>query len=250
MVHRLLSLAFHLLAASPAAASTSLPALLEITEQNFDLLLRRVPFALVAFVAPTTETLFPDLLPKLESLAGSYKGTDVSVGCVWSHYNHELLDRFEVDAYPTILWFDGAKKWPFYASEATPIVYQGDRTLNEFEAYVIEHSRVWPNGRQQQQQQQQQQQSSQHSEEDEQAAPAPPSLPSHMLEAHECTDLSAQYRACMRHRRGREQKCADERHQYLLCMSGRWAVTPGETHREWAELYGKHFANGERASEL
>lgn len=218
-------------------------ALLEITSQNFDLLLRRVPFALLAIVAPTTATLFPELMPRLESLASSYAGTAVSVGKVYSHYNQELLDRFQIDAFPTLLWMDGSQKWPFYASEATPLVYRGERSLSALEEFVISRSRVMPRGMEQ---------PSEppppdlppHSD----LPPTAPSLPAHMLEAHECTELASIYRACMRHRRERAHKCADARHEYLVCMSGRWAVTPGEPHRELAELYAKEFAHGERST--
>lgn len=75
--------------------------------------------------------------------------------------------------------------------------------------------------------------------------PSPP--PPHLLEEHDCTALSAAYRSCMRHRRDRPLKCKTERHEYLVCMSGRWAVDPSK-HEELAALYGREFAAGAPAA--
>ena len=46
--------------------------LLELTEANFDVLLREVPVALVAYVNPTTDLHYPRLRPNLLALADAY----------------------------------------------------------------------------------------------------------------------------------------------------------------------------------
>ena len=52
-----------------AAAGDDGSYLLELTETNFDVLLREVPVALVAYFNPTTELHYPNLLPTLRKLA-------------------------------------------------------------------------------------------------------------------------------------------------------------------------------------
>jgi hypothetical protein len=207
-----------------------------LDEVSFDVDLRKVPVALVAFVAPTTAILHPALHPTLEELAEAYSGTGIGVAQVSSDHT-ELLDRFQVDAFPTLLWMDGSQKWPFYASEAVPERYAGERNVDALKAFITGRTNI---------------RAPQREAGDGDAfaprEPSPadaastPSLPEHLLGEHECSALSARYSTCMRHRRDRQHLCARERHEYLLCMSGRWAVHP-DSHEELAALYGREFAD-------
>jgi hypothetical protein len=149
-----------------AAASNGNAALLVLDEVSFDVDLRKVPVALVAFVAPTTAILHPALHPTLE----------------------ELLDRFQVDAFPTLLWMDGSQKWPFYASEAVPERYAGERNVDALKAFITGRTNI---------------RAPQREAGDGDAfaprEPSPadaastPSLPEHLLGEHECSALSARY---------------------------------------------------------
>ena len=65
--------------------------------------------------------------------------------------------------------------------------------------------------------------------------------PSLLEDEHDCSALATAYSGCMRHRRDRQHFCKGERHDYLLCMTGRWAVHP-ERHESLARLYGERFA--------
>jgi hypothetical protein len=207
---------------------------LELTEANFDVLLREVPVALVAYVNPTTDLHYPSLRPTLRSLAAAFEYAGVGVGRVSSEHN-ELLDRFQVDAFPTLHWLDGSKKWPYYASEAAPERYEGPRSLEALTSFVQTKTGISP-GEQPR------------AADDAEAAStdAPSDHASEVLSAvaeHDCVALSAVYRACLRHRPVdyHKQLCASERHEYLLCMTGRWGVHR-DHHRELARIYGERFA--------
>lgn len=225
-------------------------ALLVLNEGNFDVLLRRSPVALVAFVNPTTSMHFPNLQPAIDELATRYDRTGILIGQVNSEHNTELLDRFQVEAFPTLLWMDAREKYPYYASEALPERYRGDRSFESLAAFITERTDVAPRSSEDPNRgvgdgfeadrdgQGQDGESGTGADVD-----AASSLPRHLFQEHDCTQLAATYRACMRHRRDRPQRCSDERHEYLICMSGRWAVPP-EHHQEMAQLYGREFAHG------
>ena len=56
------------------------------------------------------------------------------------------------------------------------------------------------------------------------------------VHSHDCIALSARYQACLRHKPASiHRECAADRHDYLLCMTGKWAVHP-DHHRELAGL--------------
>ena len=210
--------------------------LLELTEANFDVLLREVPVALVAYVNPTTDLHYPRLRPNLLALADAYAHAGIGVGTVSSQWA-ELLDRFNIDAFPTLHWMDGSKKWPYYASEATPVRYEGARSYEAMARFVQWKTNIKPKGA------------------EEKSAPKPKETPAAdetptasdavlaAVEDHDCTEPSAVYRACLARSPASWQKqmCASERHDYLLCMSGKWAVHP-DHHQELAQIYGRQFA--------
>ena len=215
-------------------------ALLDVTEVNFDVLLREVPVALVAFTSPTTAVRHPALLPALEQLAAAFAATGIGIGQV-SSVHRELLDRLGVDTYPTLLWLDGSREWPHYASEATPVRYSGLQSYEALAAYVEHQTGISAH--------------SGRSTPMDATPPPPPPPPMHAApsapplttshhDAHgaACVEHSQSYRACMRHRRDRQHLCDVQRHDYLLCMSGRWAVHP-DHHRDLAALYGRHFSD-------
>jgi hypothetical protein len=222
-------------------------ALLALTEANFDVVLRRSPVAFIAFVSPTTSTHYPSFLPAVQELADRYSGTGIQVGQVESSaHSTELADRFSVDAFPTLLWMDARERYPYYASEASPEVYRGERSFQALAGFVAKRTGVEPRegaggGGAGVGEGEARPGESSASEDAPAASAAPGSVPAHLLAEHDCTALAASYRACMRHRRDRPQRCGEERHEYLVCMSGRWAVPP-ERHQEMAELYGREFA--------
>ena len=119
---RVIAAAAALACLASAAEEPSSSHLLELTEGNFDRLLREVPVAFVAYVSPTTELHYPGFGNELRALADAYEYAGIGVGRVPAAYT-ELLERFSVDAFPTLHWMDGSKKWPYYASEATPERY-------------------------------------------------------------------------------------------------------------------------------
>ena len=86
--------------------------LLELTEANFDVLLREVPVALVAYVNPTTDLHYPRLRPNLLALADAYAHAGIGVGTVSSQWA-ELLD---VNPHPTVLYFAYGKPDEFVCS--------------------------------------------------------------------------------------------------------------------------------------
>ena len=102
----------------------------ELHDGDFDKALRAHRRALVVFHAPWCARCRA-LAPVVQRLADAFRGGAVGmeegvlVGSVGSEGNGELLDRFAIDAFPTLLWFDGTTKWPFAASEATPVRYDG-----------------------------------------------------------------------------------------------------------------------------
>ena len=229
-------------------------ALLALTDANFDVLLRRSPVAMVAFISPTTPIHYPSFLPTMQELADRYERTGILVGSIeTSDRMSELADRFQVDAFPTLLWMDAREKYPYYASEASPEVYRGAHTFEALADFVSERTGVGPRdgggggesgGAEGGGGGGDPADASERSAPDgaSSAAQEPGSaVPAHLLEEHDCTALAASYRSCMRHRRDRPQRCSGERHEYLVCMSGRWAVPP-ERHQEMAELYGREFA--------
>ena len=142
----------------------------------------------------------------------------------------ELLDRFGIAAYPTLLWFDGSKKWPFYASEAKPERYGGERTTGALTAFIEERTGIAPPQRAVRPAASEPAPAPRH------APPPPAEPPARSTPVHACTALAASYSDCMRHRRDRQHLCASERHEYVLCMSGRWSVHPDE-HEQLAARY-------------
>ena len=109
--------------------------LLDLDENSFDVLLRQTPVALVVYENPTTSMHYPRLRPALEALADAYAHAGIGVGCVSSRHT-ELVERFGVFAFPTLHWMDGSRKWPHYASEATPEPYDGPRGFEALAAFV------------------------------------------------------------------------------------------------------------------
>lgn len=210
--------------------------LLTLTEANFDVLLREVPVAMVVYVSETTDLHFPELRPALVALAEAFEHAGIGVGTVSSTYT-ELLDRFEIDSFPTLHWMDGSAKWPFYASEATPLRYGGARGYEDLARFVTERTGIPP-----------QQSDAPPAEEvstDDDAAAAHSAAVLAAVGQHDCTPLSSVYRACLRHKTPdwHRKLCADERHEYLLCLSGRWAVHP-DHHAELARLYHERGFSG------
>ena len=205
---------------------------LAITDANFDQELRRREVALVVFVAPWCGRHCTTLRPLLGELAAAFTPHGVAIASASSEKSRELIDRFQVETYPTIMLFDGTQKWPYYASEAQPERYRGERTFGAIAGLVARKAGVelpaLPKA---------------------QTAPVEPSSPSAIpsrptLEEfvasssteHACTAASGAYTACMRHRRDRQRRCAKERHEYLLCMSGRWTPHP-DHHQRLAKAY-------------
>ena len=216
--------------------------LLALTETSFDVLLRRSPVALVAFVSATTDMHFPQFSPMLQQLATAYDRTGVLVGRV--EYNTELVERFGVDSFPTVLFMDAREVYPYYASEAKPERYRGHHTFEALTEFVEERTDVAP--RRSVEPPLPSIVSSPPSAAPPETTADPddeqrvPSHAPHLLAPHECTELAQAYSQCLRHRRERPHKCKTERHDYLVCMTGRWAVKP-EHHKELAALYGREF---------
>ena len=237
--HRLTARVATLLTAAAVTGDGS--HVLELTEANFDELLREVPVALVAYVSPTSELHYPNLLPVLRTLAAAYEYAGIGIGRVPSTYT-ELLDRFGVDSFPTLHWMDGSRKWPYYACEATPERYSGPRGYEALAEYVQAKTNIPPRL------------PGPAAETEDTAAAATVAAADEaraqaaMLHAavhgHDCAAPSASYRACLQHKPAdwHHRSCAIERHEYLLCMSGRWAVHP-DHHQELAHIYGQRFAS-------
>lgn len=209
---------------------------LTLTEHSFDRYLREVPVALVAFVAPWCGRRCKQLAPELQRLSAAYEDSGIAVGLVSSE-QRELLDRYSVDAFPSLLWFDGSQKWPYYASEATPERYKGARAYEDLASFIEARTgiaaRIAPA-------------SNSNSEDEGGSSAAAPSSDGeqgvHSLELNDaCKALSKSYTACMRHRRDRQHRCAAERHEYLLCMSGRWTIHP-DHHQALAAHY-RHYSD-------
>ena len=185
-------------------------ALLELTEGNFDVLLRQAPVALVAYCDALTEHHHPNLLPALRELAAAYAHAGIAVGRVSSRYT-ELLERFQVALFPTLHWMDGSSKWPFYASEASPMRYDGLYSFEAMTAFVQARTGIAPRYA------------------DPPVEPEDATEPGSehrakvlaYVDEHDCAEPSAAYRACLRHRPPSWQRrfCANERHDYVLCMS-------------------------------
>ena len=58
------------------------------------------------------------------------------------HSDRELLDRFEIDSFPQLLWFDASGIYPHYATTARPEPYTGARTFDAMAAFIEERSGV------------------------------------------------------------------------------------------------------------
>ena len=204
--------------------------LLTITEGNFDTKLRAVPVALIAYMSFSTDTRFPALRPALRELAAAYEHAGIGVGTINNAYT-ELLDRFQIDSFPTLHWMDGSKTWPYYASEATPERYSGGRTFEELAQFVQQKTGIPPR-------------LPEPPQPEEEVAPEEPQSEVHnWVASHDCQEPSTRYRACLRHKTAdwHRKECASERHDYLWCMSGRWAVHR-DHHQELARIYGEQFA--------
>jgi hypothetical protein len=219
------------------AASTTL----SLTDRTFDQELREYPVAMVAFVSPWCGRRCAELGGTLEMLTASFADSGVGIASASSDTAAELLDRFQVYAFPTLLWFDAAAKWPHYASDAKPERYAGDRGYDALLAFIEQRIgfpaplRVQPPPPPQQQQQ-----LHTPAPRTEAAAWANPAT-MERVDNHACKDTSATYASCMRHRRDRPHLCARERHEYLLCMSGRWSVHPDD-HAHLAARYSEFAA--------
>jgi thiol-disulfide isomerase/thioredoxin len=289
-------------------------------------------WALVAFVAPWCAHC-KALRAPFERVAEGFDQQIVVAGV--DAAESELLDRFDIDSFPQLLWFDGSSTYPYRASEARPERYSGPRTFDAMTAFLEERSGVRSRERSQSddeaaadgasgpcgergplpsdgrpamdtqtiekvlnhavalQRRRQDRQAEQlasglkHSglavdlarnnwqsadgrvgtvepfscealSKDDAAraaagdweharhAPAPPpaepSPPPLVLPPHKCEAVSQAYVECMRHRADRQHICDNARHEYLLCMSGRWAVHP-DHHRAMAEEYGRHYVS-------
>lgn len=188
-----------------------------LTDATWEPALRMRPMALVAFVAPWC-THCKSLEADLVRLADAFTESSVLFGHVSGGSSQELLDRFDVTAFPTLLWFDGSKRWPFRASEARPSAYAGLRHFEAMSSWIAQRggvrrgSQPEPSG----------------TAPIEPLVPIPPSPSPQplILPAHACSDASAQYVGCMQLHRLRMEACATQRRAYLLCMSSRWAVHP------------------------
>lgn len=101
-------------------AASDVAAILELTETSFDVLLREVPVAMVAYVNPATDVHYPGLQPALRALGDAYAHAGIGVGRVSSEHT-ELLDRFQVDAFPTLHWMDGSKSAFEYGFQQRPV---------------------------------------------------------------------------------------------------------------------------------
>ena len=209
--------------------------LLELTEANFDVLLRETPVALVAYVNQNTALHYPSLMPTLRELANAYEHAGIGVGTISDQYR-ELIERFGIDAFPTLHWMDGSKKWPYYASEATPVRHEGPRSFEALAGFIEAKTGIPPRVAEPGSQQEQQA-----------AEPEAPSIGRAdvltAVDEHDCATLSAAYRACLRQKDARWHRklCGDQRHEYLMCMSGSWAVHP-DHHEELAGIYARQFA--------
>ena len=228
-----------------ATAAILLGQVVHVSERTFDVLLRDYPVALVAFVAPWCGVHCKMLLPELESLTSSFADTGIAVAQASSDEAGELLDRFEVAAYPTLLWFDGSRKWPFYASEAKPERYHGERSHDRLIAFIEERTGIAPPQRATPPAAPTLTRTAARQHDDKQTPP-PEAKPhaSERFQAHACKSLSQSYIECMRHRRDRQHLCASERHEYLLCMSGRWSVHPDD-HQHLAARYADYVRTEE-----
>ena len=209
----------------------ALAQVMALTDRSFDQALREYPVAMVAFVTPWCGRYCTALGPVLERLASTFAETGVAIARASAEASRELLERFDVVSYPTLIWFDAASKWPHYASDATPERYAGERSHDALVAFI--EKRVGFSAPQR--------------------APPPPSpIPPRVPEppttwtrnpatakraaGHVCTDASSAYTSCMRHRLDRQHMCESERNEYLLCMSGQWVVHPDD-HKHLAAKY-------------
>ena len=220
-----------MIALAPLLVAAGL-SVLELDERTFDAALRAESVALVAFTAPWCAHCRA-LAPTFEALAGEFDG-GIMFGRVSSDGGRELLDRFDIGSYPTLLLFDAREVYPYYASEAKPQRYAGRHDLDSLADFVArrggaERRRAPPR----------------RAEAAEPAAEGSGAAADAAAEAlgHTCAESSARYRSCMAHRRDRQHMCSGERHDYLICMSGRWAVPP-DKHSELAAAYAR-FADGE-----
>lgn len=196
-------------------------ALLELDGRNFDTELRMTPTALVAFVAPWCAHCRA-FGPTLERLGAAF-GSGVAIGRASTASGQELFDRFGIETYPSLLFFDARELYPYYASEATPTRYGAARELEDLLAFVEERSGVRrlaaPSA----------------PEPEPQGAAAEPGAG----DSHVCSELSAAYSQCLLHRRDRPERCREARHEFMMCMSGRWTVHP-DRHAALAAEYAKY----------
>ena len=204
--------------------------MIDLTDATFDQQLRLGSTALVLFYA-TWCVRCKEL--DFARVARAFPQRGVIFARVLSDES-ELLDRFDISSYPTLLWFDGSPKWPFYAAMATPIRYPGPPTFESVTSFVERHSgqqrslagaaAVVP-------------------PESPLPEPTPPLMPTPLASTgHACQALSQEYVDCMRHWEQQPSRCAVQRRQYLFCMSTRWSVHPDE-HQSLAAEYGRRFAS-------
>ena len=221
----------------------------ELDEANWDRALRTTPWALVLFHASWAHRS-QAVLAELRRVAELFRDRGLLFGSVRADGNKELLDRFDITSYPALLWFDGSPKWPYYASEARPHRYDGDRTFDAIATFVEQRSGQLRSRPHAAGPQSSPPESSERDTEKQSAAvspspDAPPTTvePASATSTHACSQLSQEYVECMHvARHGTAAMCSAQRRKYVLCMSAKWTVHP-DRHRALAEEYGRRFAS-------
>ena len=198
----------------------------ELSTSEFESVLRLRPMAFVAFTAPWCVHC-RTMLPEFERAALRYTGSSVLFATVNSDGNEELLDRFGVESFPRLLWFDGTARWPLHALRADPELYVGGLAAADLTSFIQSRSGISP---------------SQSQSDPELPAPTSPTPPV-VLPPHACTEHSAEYVECMRYRQDRPEMCLPERRRYLGCMSGRWSVH-ADHHESLAAEFGRFAIPG------
>ena len=111
----------------------------ELSTETFDRVLRARPYAFVAFTAPWCAHC-RKLAAEFEQVAASFDGP-IIVAEVGPD-ERELLDRFDIDSFPRLLWFDGSGQYPYYASEVKPVKYEGERLFDAMASFLEEHGGI------------------------------------------------------------------------------------------------------------
>lgn len=129
----------NILTAALAAISTATAsAVIDLKPDNFDsLILESGKPALVEFFAPWCGHC-KNLAPVYEELATGFESSKdkVIVAKVDADEHKELGQRFGVQGFPTLKWFDGKSK--------DPIDYSGGRDLDSLSAYITDKTGIKP----------------------------------------------------------------------------------------------------------